>query len=549
MQYIGRPTPIGSGRPFYLILFYNLLIFNLADGPGGMAAKPSDPVADKPSCVTGVHAVGVALGLRVKTLYCKTLTIMEVKLYPREPVLIVDDEEAILQHTAALLETSGINNLETCSESGAVIELLRKRDYAALILDLAMPQPNGESILAIAREEFPGLPVIIVTGAGDIGSAVRCMKAGATDYLAKPVEPTHFTAAIKRLLELGETRQECADIRDSLLRGELRKPECFSELIAVGARMKALFQYAEAIAHSARTVLIQGETGTGKELLARAIHRASGRPGPLVCVNIAGIDDTMFSDTLFGHTRGAFTGALEARKGLLVQADSGTILLDEIGDLLPASQVKLLRLLESSEFFPLGSDLPRRTAARFIVSTHQNLATLVKEGRFRRDLYYRINAYELRIPPLRERREDIAPILEGFIESAAREAGIRPPRYPVQLPILLGTYAFPGNVRELRSLVYGVLSRHGGGTLPLSPFAEGIGAALDTLGPEDDRDPEVRFGSVLPTLRRVTDALVKEALLRAEGNPGIAAGLLGISRQALAKRLRHREDSGAEAPI
>ena len=475
--------------------------------------------------------------------------IMEVKLYPREPVLIVDDDDAILQHTAALLETSGISNLETCSESGAVIELLRKRNFSALILDLAMPHPNGESILAIAREEFPGLPVIIVTGAGDMDSAVRCMKAGATDYLAKPVEPSHFTATITRLLELGETRQECADIKDSLLRGELRKPECFSELIAVSARMKALFQYSEAIAPSARTVLIQGETGTGKELLARAIHRASGRSGPLLCVNIAGIDDTMFSDTLFGHTRGAFTGALEARKGLLVQADSGTILLDEIGDLLPASQVKLLRLLEGSEFFPLGSDLPRRTSTRFIVSTHQNLAALVKEGRFRRDLYYRVNAYDLRIPPLRERREDIAPLLDGFIESAAREAGIRPPRYPVQLPMLLGTYAFPGNVRELRSLVYGVLSRHKGGILPLAPFTEGIGAALDTLGSEDALKQEFSFGPTLPTLHRATDALVEEALRRAEGNPGIAAGLLGISRQALAKRLRRREESGAEAPI
>ncbi len=461
--------------------------------------------------------------------------------YPIKPILIVDDEMPVLRHTAALLETAGLGNVQTCGESCAVLELLRKSEYSVLVLDLAMPAPDGETLLSIIHEELPGLPVIVATGAGGIDSAVRCMKAGAVDYLTKPVDPVRLVTVLRRTLELGEARQECADFRTAVLNDELRRPECFSDIVAAGPRMRAVFQYAESVAPTAYTVLITGETGTGKELLAEAIHRASGRPGPLLAVNIAGIDDAMFSDTLFGHTRGAYTGALEVRKGLLAQADGGTVLLDEIGDLCSASQVKLLRLLESSEFFPLGSDLPRRTAARFIVSTHQNLGDLVKQGRFRRDLYYRINAHEIRIPPLRERREDLVPLLDHFIAEAAGENGIRPPGYPPQLPVLLGTHAFPGNVRELRSLVYAAMSRFQGGMLSMRVFADMIGIAAETIGPAEGIEPDISFGPVLPTLARAGDALVEEALRRAEGNPGIAAGLLGITRQALTKRLKRRE--------
>jgi len=284
-------------------------------------------------------------------------------------------------------------------------------------------------------------------------------------------------------------------------------------------------------------VLITGATGVGKELIAQAVHRASGREGPFVAVNIAAHEDPMFADALFGHRKGAYTSAEEARAGMVQQAAGGTLLLDEIGDLGIASQIKLLRLLDTGEYFPVGSDLPKRSTARIVVSTNRDLDTLMEQGKFRRDLYYRLSTHSLNVPPLRERRDDLPMLLNHFLRQAAADLGKSLPPVPAELLTLLSTYDYPGNVRELRKQVYDAVARHAAGTLSLETFRAAIGKGLAGTRAEEPAE-ELAFPPRLPTLRQVQELLIAEALKRAAGNQSIAAGLLGITHQALNKRLQ-----------
>jgi DNA-binding NtrC family response regulator len=285
-------------------------------------------------------------------------------------------------------------------------------------------------------------------------------------------------------------------------------------------------------------VLITGESGTGKELIAQALHALSRAGQSLVAVNVAGLDDSVFADTLFGHARGAFTGADAPRRGMVEAAGAGTLFLDEIGDLSLASQVKLLRLLQEGEYFPLGADQPRQSRARIVVATHQDLAGRQAAGSFRKDLFFRLRTHHLHIPPLRARKDDIPLLLDHFLEEAAGELGKKKPTPPRELPVLLAAYSFPGNVRELRAMVYDAVSAHQGGVLSMESFRRFIGAPPSAAGdPAEGTSP---FAAVaeLPTLSGAVDLLVEEALRRAQGNQTIAARLLGISQPALSKRLK-----------
>src|SRR5208337_1306452 len=254
-------------------------------------------------------------------------------------------------------------------------------------------------------------------------------------------------------------------------------------------RMRQLMGYAEAIAKSAHPVLVTGETGVGKELFSRAVHELSGRKGVLVAINAAGLDDALFADLLFGHRKGAYTGADSDLEGLIDKARDGTLFLDEIGDLSPASQLKLLRVIETGEYFPLGSDLMRRGRARFIVATNRDLDAVVGTSHFRRDLYYRLRAHRIRIPPLRERLGDLPLLVERFIASAAAELGKKPPTAPPELYPLLRSYDFPGNVRELQSMVFEAVNAERSGSLPLSVFREAIGTAYGDAAGGTRNDP------------------------------------------------------------
>ena len=322
-----------------------------------------------------------------------------------------------------------------------------------------------------------------------------------------------------------------------------RRSEHFSDIITNDPVMLERFQYIEAVAPSPQQILVTGETGTGKELFARAIHKASGLKGPLVTVNAAGLDDTVFSDTLFGHVKGAFTDAIKPRPGLISKAAGGTIFLDEIGELSPMSQVKLLRLLQEDEYLPLGSDEPLKSKARIVAATNEDLWMLQKKGRFRHDLNFRLRAHHVNIPALRERLGDL-PLLVPLIMRQAAETFKKEPIEPtVELYRLLESYFFPGNIRELQSMLYNLTSQCRDGRLPLELIERHIEASRRM---EDDPDkydtvagrPVVMFSRKLPTLKEVVQLTVREALRRTDNNQTQAAKLLGITQQALSKRLK-----------
>ena len=329
----------------------------------------------------------------------------------------------------------------------------------------------------------------------------------------------------------------------SVLSDKLAQPEAFEKIITCSTSMRSIFQYIEAIAISPRPVLITGETGVGKELIAHAVHELSNRKGAFVAVNVAGLDDQVFSDTLFGHTKGAFTDAREPRSGLVEKASGGTLFLDEIGDLDYACQVKILRLLQEGEYIPLGSDVAKRSDVRILVATNQDLDALQSSGRFRKDLFYRLSDHHIHIPPLRYRQEDLGVLLRHFLDKASEALGKKNPTPPDELVTLLRTYHFPGNVRELEAMVFDAASSHKSGKLSMDVFKAHIIKKCPGIRPgvtdfSSENNNQIQFPLQLPTLKQAEQLLVDEAMRRSNGNQSIAALSLGISRQALNKRLR-----------
>ena len=327
------------------------------------------------------------------------------------------------------------------------------------------------------------------------------------------------------------------------------KTDPFADIITLNPEMKSLFATIKSIGNSRQPLLITGETGVGKELFARAVHAASRVSGPLVTVNVAGLDDNIFSDTLFGHVRGAFTGADRLRRGMIEKAWGGTLFLDEIGDLSMASQVKLLRLLQNGEYLPLGADDQKLSDARIITATNRDLWSAQRAERFRGDLNFRLRTHHINIPPLRKRPEDIKPLLDHFLERAATTLNKKKPTPPRELVPLLRGYDFPGNVRELHGMVFDAVSRHRARMLSLETFHEHIATHTVFNHQEETREKESNndffFSSMnrFPTIKEATRLLVIEALKQAGNNQAVAARMLGISRQALNKRLNKMNEA------
>ncbi len=471
---------------------------------------------------------------------------MNPKLNPPVPILVVDDEEGVLASIRITLRQAGLNNLILCRESTQVLDIVSRHAVEAIFLDLYMPQVQGTEILEHLVRDFPEVPVIVVTGAVDVETAVQCMKMGAFDYLTKPVEPGPLVAAVNRALKLRELKRENQALRRKLSAAAAARPRALREIVTDDAAMLSLFRYLEAVAPGSQPVLITGETGVGKELMARALHALSGRRGELVIVNVAGLDEQVFADTLFGHVRGAFTGAERTRAGMIRQAAGGTLVLDEIGDLTPGSQVKLLRLLQNGEFLPLGQDQVQTSDARIVATTNRDLWELQNQGAFRQDLHYRLRTHHVHVPPLRQRPDDIPLLVDHFLEQAARAQGKKRPTPPPELYDLLRSHAFPGNVRELKSLIFDAVSQHQGKVLSLRVFQDYLERAqaqrepgLPNPNPGGPGQAKVVFpAGELPTLKEVADLLVQEAMRRAGGKQSLAARMLGISPPALSKRLR-----------
>jgi DNA-binding NtrC family response regulator len=469
---------------------------------------------------------------------------MKDTLYPSFGVLVADDETAWLRSMAISLERSGgITNIVQCPDSRKVMELLQQQDIGLILLDLTMPHISGEKLLQMVNEQHPEIIVIIISGMNQVETAVKCMQMGAFDYFVKTTEEDRLVAGVLRAIRMLELHRVNQSMSRRLLSDTLENPEAFSEIITCDKAMRSIFQYIEAVAKSSQPVLITGESGVGKELIARALHQLSRCSGPLVAVNVAGLDETIFADALFGHVRGAFTGAEAARSGMVEQAADGTLFLDEIGDLSTMTQVKLLRLLQEGEYFPLGSDRPRRMRARVVVATNQDLAARQASGQFRKDLYYRLCTHRVHLPPLRQRMYDLPLLLDHFLDEAARSMAKKKPTYPKELPILLSTCHFPGNIRELKSMVYDAMSRHTSGILSMDVFRRGVGSPEAAATRKDEASvcaaKVFATATHLPTLEEAADLLVAEAMRRAKGNQTIASRMLGISQPALSKRLKH----------
>ncbi|MCD4677890.1 MAG: sigma-54 dependent transcriptional regulator [Desulfobacula sp.] len=462
---------------------------------------------------------------------------------PSLPILIIDDEIESLEGFELTLNSNGFNHIETCRDSRHVMGFLENKEPFVILLDLSMPHLSGQDLLAQICVHYPHIPVIIVTGMNEVETAVECMTRGAFDYMVKPVEPGRMVSGVRRAVELQEERLEYKNFREKVLEDDLEFPEVFSEIITGNKKMRSIFQYSETIARTGKPVLITGESGVGKELIAKAIHSLSNNRGKFVSVNVAGLDDLLFSDTLFGHLKGAFTTAEQQRSGLIKKAAGGTLFLDEIGDLSLVSQLKLLRILQEKEYYPMGSDIPIEMDTRIITATNQNLIRLMEKRVFRNDLYYRIQTHHIHIPPLRDRTSDIPLLLEHFLGKTSASLGKKKPTPPRELASFLAGYGFPGNIRELKAMVFDAVSNHKQRMLSIQRFKEHVGKHQSpTLKKQTDlgENNHNPFAVIepLPTLRQGPKYLLAEAMRRSHGNKVAAAMMLGITRSGLNKALK-----------
>lgn len=474
------------------------------------------------------------------------------------PVLLIDDDTQLLDSMQFMLEMAGVGPVAIIGDTRQVLAHLADSPPLVILLDLNMPYLSGLDLLPEIHRQHPDIAIIVLTANQELEAVVECMKCGATDYLTKPVERELLISRVKKTLEMHELRNQLTKLSEQLLTGRLDQPEVFASIVTRSPQMIRIFQYLESIAHFKEPVLITGETGVGKELIAKALHRLTGVDLPFVAENVAGLDENVFADTLFGHVKGAFTGAETERQGLASMAGDGTLMLDEIGDLNSASQIKLLRLVQERSFTPLGADTPRPFRARILVTTHRNLDEAVTKGEFRQDLFYRLTTHKVHIPPLRKRKEDIRMLLEYFIGEAACML-----KYNIPMPVdnvinLLTMHAFPGNIRELRALAMDAAAQYKrSGSLPLGPFLDRI--KKRTQDPKDtsstlvsqDNSPSWLLGvakeSNLPTLKeglkQMEAFLVRQAMERADNNQSAAAAILGLTRQAFYKRLRANKNN------
>jgi DNA-binding NtrC family response regulator len=441
----------------------------------------------------------------------------------KKRVLVVEDEEKLRRVVELQLVSAGfeVDKAATAEEGVKVV------DRADLVLtDLRLPNMDGLGLLALIRRQNAQVPVVVMTAYGSIETAVECMKAGATDFLLKPFSLDHLMQVVHKALEVRALRDENRQLKE-----ELGRRYEYDNIIGRSEPMQEIFATIERVAPTRATVLLAGETGVGKDLIARAIHfHSPRRDRPLVKINCTAIPENLMESELFGYEKGAFTGAVTSKPGKFEQADTGTVFLDEIGDVPGPIQVKLLRILQEREFERLGSNVTRHTDVRVIAATNQDLRAALEQGTFREDLYYRLNVVPLNIPPLRERKQDIPFLANHFIRKLAADSGSAVESITDAAIERLMAYHWPGNVRELenvieRSLVLCRASQLDAGDVRL----------------ESAPRPRSQNGQhFLPeglTLDQYEQELIREALRRADGNKSHAARLLGLTRNALRYRL------------
>jgi two-component system NtrC family response regulator len=444
-------------------------------------------------------------------------------------ILIAEDERAQREMLSGFLVKEG-HHVIVAGSGEEALGRVKAHTLDLAIVDYKMPGLTGLEVLKQSKLINPRLDVVILTAFGTIDTAVEAMKAGAADYLSKPIDLEELLCVIDRIAERRTLQRE-----NEILRQQLGEKGISQEHIIHGSRQMAeLINLAGRVAASTATVLIQGESGTGKELFARLIHRLSPRfAKPLIVVNCAALSETLIESELFGHERGAFTGATQRRLGRFEQADGGTLFLDEIGDISPAVQVKLLRLLQEGEFQRVGGNQTLKADVRVISATNQDLESKVKDGSFREDLYYRLNVVPIKIPPLRDRREDIPRLVEHFVQRFSKEN--RKPIESVSREAMdqLVKYDYPGNIRELENIVERAVVISRGSTLTVGDLPFG-GRKPD----DDNEETEGGGGALREALETLERRMVQKAMEEAGGNQSRAAESLGLSERMLRYKLK-----------
>ena len=449
---------------------------------------------------------------------------------PDTPVVaVVDDEPGVLLVCRRLLEPAGYR-VEVTESPLEALELLRRFPVAVLLTDLEMPEMEGLELLREVKARADDVEVIVVTGHGTVRHAIDAMRQGALDFITKPFDPDELTLAVEKAVERFALTQEVRRLRRAL--GERFR---LGALVARSEPMTSLFDRVQRFASADVSVLISGESGTGKEIVARAIHAESPRrDGPFVAVNCGAIVEEIFESELFGHVRGAFTGASSDKQGYFRAASGGTLFLDEVTEIPRAMQVKLLRVLQEREVVPVGSTKPEAVDLRLVAASNRHVRDAVERGDLREDLFYRINVVELEIPPLRERRADIPLLARCFVERSAERLGRPAPDLSASAMHALESHHWPGNVRELENAIEHAVVLAGTGPIRPEVLPPAVVARSAEAQPESHG---------FPTLSELEEAHIDRALRETDGNRARAAALLGIDPKTLYRKLARRSEA------
>jgi DNA-binding NtrC family response regulator len=448
-------------------------------------------------------------------------------------ILVVDDEDYMREVVRSALEGAGFK-VDEAADGKSALTMLRQYPYNVIITDLRLPGPSGEAILEEAISLFPETVVIVMTGFGNIQSAVEAIRRGAYDYLPKPFQLDELVMRVEKGLEERQLKSE-----NHRLRGELQSKYHYSNLVGNSAAMQKIYNLIGIVAQKTSTILIEGETGTGKELIARAIHYNSPRKDqPLVSINCGAIPSNLLEDELFGHVKGAFTNAHQHRIGRFEQANHGTLFLDEVSSMPMDLQVKLLRVLQEREFQRVGSTATIKVDVRIVAATNSNLLTAVEKGDFRGDLYYRLNVIPVRVPPLRERRDDVPSMIAHFVKKYCADQKLLLKRVSHEAMKYLMAYDWPGNVRQLENSVEMAVVLSGDrDLLDLEdfPVVSRLSDPNVQIPSIDLTDDGVHFNTMISDLEK---KLILQSLQVARGNKKRAASLLHLKRTTFVEKLR-----------
>ncbi len=450
-------------------------------------------------------------------------------------ILIVDDDSQVREIMRRYLVSRGGNSqVMEAEDADQAIDLLKKYPFDHVLCDIYMEPKDGFYFLSQAREMgFPG-NIIMISGQADTDVALRAIREGACDYIHKPITIDQLFFVLKRAEEQARLRRE-----NEQLRKEVRDQYSFHNIVAKSEQMRHIFNIIEKVADYKTTVLITGESGTGKELIAKALHYNSIRKkGPFVPVNCGGIPDNLLESELFGHSRGAFTDAKRAKKGLFEEAHGGTMFLDELGDLPLSLQVKLLRVLQEEEIRPLGENRVIKVDVRIVAATSKDLVTEVKKGRFREDLYYRVNVLPIRLPPLRERKGDIPLLVDHFVKKYNTRLGTLIKGVTRDAMNILLTYSWPGNVRELENVLERAMVLAEGSMIDKADLPSGLlSDSADTVMQSPWLDTDASL-SIKKNSKKLEKNLIQRALAKTKGNKTQAAQILEISLPALLYKMK-----------